>query len=76
MPALIRDDTRALVDSARRDGQQLLVGSGFRSQAYQAAVFAAQVRAGARRRDSESLLRAGQRRSEWSGADQPGLEPP
>ncbi len=47
---LILDDTRALVDAAARDGQRLLVGSGFRSQAYQVDVFAAQV---ARRGDEE-----------------------
>jgi zinc D-Ala-D-Ala carboxypeptidase len=40
---LIVDDTRALVEAAARDGQQLYVGSGFRSQAYQVDVFAAQV---------------------------------
>jgi len=41
--ALILDDTRALVQLAANDGQQLYVGSGFRSQAYQVDVFAAQV---------------------------------
>jgi len=40
---LILDDARALVQAAASDGQQLYVGSGFRSQAYQADVFAAQV---------------------------------
>jgi D-alanyl-D-alanine carboxypeptidase len=40
---LILDDTRALVQAAAHDGQQLYVGSGFRSQAYQVDVFAAQV---------------------------------
>jgi len=41
--ALILDDTRALVQAAASDGQQLYVGSGFRSQAFQVDVFAAQV---------------------------------
>ena len=40
---LILDDTRNLVQAAQNDGQQLYVGSGFRSQAYQVDVFAAQV---------------------------------
>ncbi len=40
---LILDDTRALVNAAASDGQQLYVGSGFRSEAYQRDVFAAQV---------------------------------
>jgi D-alanyl-D-alanine carboxypeptidase len=40
---LIVEDTRALIRAAASDGQQLYVGSGFRSQAYQADVFAAQV---------------------------------
>jgi LAS superfamily LD-carboxypeptidase LdcB len=40
---LILDDTRALVNAATSDGQLLYVGSGFRSQAYQVDVFAAQV---------------------------------
>jgi D-alanyl-D-alanine carboxypeptidase len=48
--ALILDDTRALIQAAAGDGQQLYVGSGFRSQAYQVDVFAAQV---ARRGDAE-----------------------
>jgi D-alanyl-D-alanine carboxypeptidase len=41
--SLILDDTRTLVNAAASDGQQLYVGSGFRSQAYQVDVFAAQV---------------------------------
>jgi D-alanyl-D-alanine carboxypeptidase len=41
--AVIIDDTRALVEAAKRDGISLYVGSGFRSQAYQVALFAAQV---------------------------------
>jgi D-alanyl-D-alanine carboxypeptidase len=40
--ALIADDTAALIASARADGASLYVGSGFRSQSYQAAVFASQ----------------------------------
>jgi len=40
---LILDDTQNLVKAAMTDGQQLYVGSGFRSQAYQVDVFAAQV---------------------------------
>jgi len=40
---LILDDSRNLVQAAQSDGQQLYVGSGFRSQAYQVDVFAAQV---------------------------------
>jgi LAS superfamily LD-carboxypeptidase LdcB len=39
----IIDDTRALVDAATSAGHALYVGSGFRSQAYQVQVFAAQV---------------------------------
>src|SRR5262249_3462154 len=42
--ALIIDDTRALIDAATDEGLDLYVGSGFRSQQYQAAVFAAQIR--------------------------------
>jgi D-alanyl-D-alanine carboxypeptidase len=45
-PQLIRlvilDDTRALIDAARAAGNDVYVGSGYRSEAYQAAVFAAQ----------------------------------
>jgi D-alanyl-D-alanine carboxypeptidase len=41
--ALIVEDTRALIDAAAGDGVDLYVGSGYRSQAYQSAVFAAQV---------------------------------
>jgi LAS superfamily LD-carboxypeptidase LdcB len=41
--ALIVDDTRALIDAAAEDGVDLYVGSGYRSQPYQSAVFAAQV---------------------------------
>jgi len=41
--ALILDDTRAFIEAAATDGQQLYIGSGFRSQAYQVDVFAAQV---------------------------------
>jgi LAS superfamily LD-carboxypeptidase LdcB len=41
--ALIVDDTRALIDAATDDGVNLYVGSGYRSQTYQSAVFAAQV---------------------------------
>jgi len=37
--ALIVDDTRALFDAAASDGIELYVGSGFRSESYQAAVF-------------------------------------
>jgi LAS superfamily LD-carboxypeptidase LdcB len=40
--ALIVDDTRALLDSAAAEGLDLYVGSGYRSEAYQAAVFTAQ----------------------------------
>jgi D-alanyl-D-alanine carboxypeptidase len=40
--ALILEDTRALIEAARAEGHDLYVGSGFRSQAYQVAVFAAQ----------------------------------
>jgi LAS superfamily LD-carboxypeptidase LdcB len=39
---LIVDDTRALFDAAANDGVELYVGSGFRSAAYQAAVFSVQ----------------------------------
>jgi LAS superfamily LD-carboxypeptidase LdcB len=42
--AVILDDTRALIAAAADEGHDLYVGSGFRSQAYQEAVFAAQVR--------------------------------
>ena len=41
--AVIADDTRALVREASSAGYNLYVGSGFRSQSYQADVFAAQV---------------------------------
>jgi zinc D-Ala-D-Ala carboxypeptidase len=41
--ALIADDTRALIAAATDDGIDVYVGSGFRSAAYQATVFAAQV---------------------------------
>jgi D-alanyl-D-alanine carboxypeptidase len=41
--ALIVDDTRALIADAANGGLELYVGSGFRSQAYQASVFSAQV---------------------------------
>jgi LAS superfamily LD-carboxypeptidase LdcB len=41
--APIVDDTRALIAAAADEGYDLYVGSGFRSQAYQAAVFVAQV---------------------------------
>jgi D-alanyl-D-alanine carboxypeptidase len=40
---LIIDDTYALIGAAADDGVTLYVGSGYRSQAYQSAVFAAQV---------------------------------
>jgi zinc D-Ala-D-Ala carboxypeptidase len=40
--ALIVDDTRSLVEAAAAEGLELYVGSGFRSQAYQASVFTAQ----------------------------------
>jgi zinc D-Ala-D-Ala carboxypeptidase len=40
--ATIADDTRALIAEAAAAGQTLYVGSGFRSQAYQVDVFAAQ----------------------------------
>jgi len=40
--ALILNDTRALIDEASAVDIDLYVGSGFRSQAYQAAVFSAQ----------------------------------
>ena len=40
---MIVDDTRALIDEAASEGHDLYVGSGFRSQAYQEVVFAAQV---------------------------------
>jgi LAS superfamily LD-carboxypeptidase LdcB len=41
--AVIVDETRALVEAARRDGYSLYVGSGYRSRSYQVAIFAAQV---------------------------------
>jgi D-alanyl-D-alanine carboxypeptidase len=41
--ALIVPDTSALLEAAAQDGVSLYVGSGFRSQEYQTAVFAAQV---------------------------------
>ncbi len=41
--ALIVDDTRALIEAATAEGHRLYVGSGYRSQSYQVAVFAAQV---------------------------------
>src|SRR5207248_4236289 len=41
--ALIVDDTRALIEEATDEGLDLYVGSGFRSQAYQEGVFAAQI---------------------------------
>ena len=41
--ALIVEDTRALIAEAASDGHDLYVGSGFRSQAYQEVVFAAQI---------------------------------
>jgi LAS superfamily LD-carboxypeptidase LdcB len=41
--AAIADDTRALIGQAAAAGHTLYVGSGFRSQAYQVDVFAAQV---------------------------------
>jgi D-alanyl-D-alanine carboxypeptidase len=41
---LIADDTQALVQAAAQLGHDLYVGSGFRSQAEQVAIFAAQVR--------------------------------
>ena len=40
--SIIVDDTRALIDTATTAGFQLYVGSGYRSQGYQVAVFAAQ----------------------------------
>jgi LAS superfamily LD-carboxypeptidase LdcB len=40
--ALIVPDTRRMIAAAQEDGCALYVGSGFRSQAYQAQVFAAQ----------------------------------
>jgi LAS superfamily LD-carboxypeptidase LdcB len=40
--ALIVDDTRALLDSAAGEGLDLYIGSGYRSETYQAAVFSAQ----------------------------------
>lgn len=52
--ALIADDTRALVQSAAAEGHELYVGSGFRSQASQVAIFAAQV---ARWGDAETANR-------------------
>lgn len=42
--SVVLDDTRALVESAAGEGLDLYVGSGFRSQAYQVAVFAAQIK--------------------------------
>ncbi len=42
--AIVVDDTRALILAAADEGQDLYIGSGFRSQTYQEAVFAAQVR--------------------------------
>jgi D-alanyl-D-alanine carboxypeptidase len=39
---LVAPDTSALIEAAAREGVSVYVGSGFRSQAYQAAVFAAQ----------------------------------
>jgi LAS superfamily LD-carboxypeptidase LdcB len=42
--SLIAADTRSLVAAASDDGVELYVGSGYRSQAYQTAVFAAQVK--------------------------------
>jgi zinc D-Ala-D-Ala carboxypeptidase len=41
--AVIVDDTRGLLQEAKRYGHTLYVGSGFRSQSYQATLFAAQV---------------------------------
>jgi D-alanyl-D-alanine carboxypeptidase len=41
--ALIIDDTRALIAAAQADGVDLYVGSGYRSQTYQTAVFNVQV---------------------------------
>jgi len=41
--AIIVDDTRPLIEAATAAGHALYVGSGFRSQAYQADVFAAQL---------------------------------
>jgi zinc D-Ala-D-Ala carboxypeptidase len=52
--ALIVDDTRALIANAANGGLELYVGSGFRSQAYQASVFSAQV---ARWGDSDTANR-------------------
>jgi D-alanyl-D-alanine carboxypeptidase len=40
---VVIDDTRGLIAEAAAEGHTLYVGSGFRSQSYQAAVFAAQV---------------------------------
>jgi D-alanyl-D-alanine carboxypeptidase len=40
---LVVEDTRALIASAADDGVDVYVGSGYRSKAYQTAVFAAQV---------------------------------
>ena len=40
--SVIVDDTRALVAAAADEGLRLYIGSGYRSQAYQVAVFAAQ----------------------------------
>jgi D-alanyl-D-alanine carboxypeptidase len=39
---LIVEDTRAFIEAASAEGHDLYIGSGFRSQAYQQAVFAAQ----------------------------------
>ncbi len=52
--ALIVDDTRALVSEAASLGLELYIGSGFRSQAYQVDVFAAQT---ARWGDAETANR-------------------
>jgi D-alanyl-D-alanine carboxypeptidase len=41
--ALIIDDTYALIGAAADDGVDVYVGSGYRSEAYQSAVFAVQV---------------------------------
>ncbi|MDQ3809219.1 MAG: M15 family metallopeptidase, partial [Chloroflexota bacterium] len=52
--ALVVDDTRALIDDAAVAGAELYVGSGFRSQAAQISIFAAQV---ARWGDAETAAR-------------------
>jgi LAS superfamily LD-carboxypeptidase LdcB len=39
---LVAEDTSALIEAAAHDGASVYVGSGFRSEAYQASVFAAQ----------------------------------